>query len=119
MAAIKNGRFTEQVVPVSVPQRRGDPVVTTTDEGPREDTSLERLATLRPVFKDGGTVTAGNASSLNDGAAAVVIMSQEKASDWGFPPGSGGIPEGSPASTRPSTGSVQCPPWAKRWTRPR
>ena len=85
VAAIKNGRFTEQVVPVSVPQRRGDPVVTTTDEGPREDTSLERLATLRPVFKDGGTVTAGNASSLNDGAAAVVIMSQEKASDLGLP----------------------------------
>ena len=86
VAAIENGRFDGQITPVSVPQRRGDPVVVDTDEGPRSDTSLERLATLRPVFKQGGTVTAGNASSINDGAAAVVIMSEQKARDLGITP---------------------------------
>ena len=85
-AAIREGRFADQIVAVTVPQRRGDPVVVDTDDGPREDSSLERLAQLRPVFKDGGTVTAGNASSINDGAAAVVIMSAEKASDLGIAP---------------------------------
>ena len=86
VAAIENGRFDGQITPVSVPQRRGDPVVVDTDEGPRSDTSLERLATLRPVFKQGGTVTAGNASSINDGAAAVVIMSEQKARELGITP---------------------------------
>ena len=85
-AAIRDGRFAEHIVEVSVPQRRGDPVVVNTDEGPREDTSLERLATLRPVFKNGGTVTAGNASSINDGAAAVVIMSAERAAELELAP---------------------------------
>ena len=84
VAAAKGGRFDDQIVPVSVPQRRGDPVEVVADESPREDTSLERLAKLRPVFKEGGTVTAGNASSINDGAAAVVIMSQERASELGL-----------------------------------
>lgn len=86
VAAIKSGRFAAQIVPVNVPQRKGDPVRVTTDEGPREDTSLERLAQLPPVFKKGGTVTAGNASSINDGAAAVVIMSAEKAAELGLKP---------------------------------
>ena len=84
VAAAKSGRFDDQIVPVSVPQRRGDPVEVVADESPREDTSLERLAKLRPVFKEGGTVTAGNASSINDGAAAVVIMSKERASELGL-----------------------------------
>ena len=86
VAATKEGRFQEQIVPISVPQKRGDPVEVSQDEGPREDTSLERLAKLRPVFKEGGTVTAGNAASINDGAAAVVIMSGEKASEMGLKP---------------------------------
>ena len=86
VAAIENGRFDGQITPVSVPQRRGDPVTVDADEGPRADTSLERLATLRPVFKRDGTVTAGNASSINDGAAAVVLMSEEKARQLGVTP---------------------------------
>ena len=86
VAAIENGRFDGQITPVSVPQRRGDPVIVDTDEGPRADTSLERLAGLRPVFKRDGSVTAGNASSINDGAAAVVLMSEEKAKQLGITP---------------------------------
>ena len=86
VAAIENGRFDGQITPVSVPQRRGDPVMVDADEGPRADTSLERLASLRPVFKRDGTVTAGNASSINDGAAAVVMMSERKAAELGITP---------------------------------
>lgn len=86
VAAMENSRFSDQIVNVSVPQRRGDPVVVTTDEGPRPDATLERLSKLRPVFKEGGTVTAGNASSINDGAAAVVIMSADKAAELGVAP---------------------------------
>ena len=86
VSAIQNGRFDGQITPVSVPQRRGDPVAVDADEGPRADTSLERLAALRPVFKRDGTVTAGNASSINDGAAAVVMMSESKAAELGITP---------------------------------
>ncbi len=86
VAAIENGRFNEQLIQVSVPQRRGDPIVVSQDEGPRADTTLERLASLRPVFKRDGSVTAGNASSINDGAAAVVIMSATKAAELGLQP---------------------------------
>ena len=86
VAAIESGRFDRQITPVSVPQRRGDPLIVDTDEGPRANTSLERLAGLRPVFKRDGTVTAGNASSINDGAAAVVLMSEEKAKQLGITP---------------------------------
>ena len=86
VAAIQNGRFSEQIVQVSVQQRRGDPVVVSQDEGPRADTTIERLASLRPVFKPDGSVTAGNASSINDGAAAVVIMSAEKAAELDLRP---------------------------------
>jgi len=84
--AINTGRFTEQTAQMSVPQRRGDPITVTGDEGPREDATLEGLAQLRPVFKKDGTVTAGNSSTINDGAAAVVIMSANKANELGIVP---------------------------------
>ncbi len=79
VAAQKEGRFDDEIVPVPIPQRRGDPVLIDKDEGPRADTTLERLAALKPAFKPGGTVTAGNSSSVNDGATALVLMSREKA----------------------------------------
>ena len=84
--AMSEGRFSNQITEVSVPQRKGDPMVVTEDEGPRPETTIESLATLRPVFKKDGTVTAGNASSINDGAAAVVIMSSRKAAELGLKP---------------------------------
>ena len=84
--AVDAGLFKEQIVPVSVPQQRGDPVSIERDEGPRNDATLEKLAELRPIFKDDGTVTAGNASQINDGAAAVVMMSMEKANSLGLTP---------------------------------
>ena len=79
IAAIDAGKFKSQIVPIEVPQRKGAPLVFDTDEYPRRGSTLEKLSTLKPVFQDGGTVTAGNASGINDGAAAVVIMSAEKA----------------------------------------
>ncbi len=79
-AAIDSGRFKEEIVPVSISQRKGDPKIVDTDERPRRDTSMESLARLKPAFaKEGGTVTAGNSSGLNDGAAALLVMSEEKA----------------------------------------
>jgi len=87
VAAIDSGKFAEEIVPVSIPQRKGDALIVDIDERPRRDTNMESLARLRPAFKkDGGTVTAGNASGLNDGAAAVLIMSAEKAAEWGLKP---------------------------------
>ncbi len=86
VAAIKAGKFKDEIIPVSIPQRRGDPKVVDTDEGPREDTTLEKLAKLRPVFTKDGTVTAGNASSINDGAAALVISSEAYAKEKGLKP---------------------------------
>jgi acetyl-CoA acetyltransferase family protein len=86
IAAIDDGRFAEEIVPVSIPQRKGDPLIVDTDERPRRDTNLESLARLRPAFRKDGTVTAGNASGLNDGAAAVLIMSDEKAAELGLQP---------------------------------
>jgi len=78
VAAWDNGKYDAEVVPVEVPQRKGDPVVVSRDEGPRADVSSEKMAKLRPAFKrDGGTVTAGNASSINDGAAALLICSED------------------------------------------
>ena len=85
-SAITQGRFSDQITEVSVPQRRGDAVIITEDEGPRAATTIEGLANLRPVFKKDGTVTAGNASSINDGSAAVVMMSATKAADLGLKP---------------------------------
>ncbi|MGT2811548.1 acetyl-CoA C-acetyltransferase [Streptococcus minor] len=84
VAAIKAGRFKEEIVPVLVPQRKGDPLVFDTDEYPRENASLEGMAKLRTAFKKDGTVTAGNASGINDGAAAVVVTSREKAEELGL-----------------------------------
>jgi len=75
--ATEKGYFKDEIVPVEIPQRKGEPVLFAVDEGPREDTALEKLAKLRPAFKKDGTVTAGNASSLNDGAAAVVVGSED------------------------------------------
>lgn len=84
-AAIESGRFKEEIVPVEVPQRKGDPVIFDTDEHPRLSTP-EALAKLRPAFKKDGSVTAGNASGINDSAAAVVVMSKEKADQLGLKP---------------------------------
>src|SRR5687768_15663669 len=78
-AAIKDGRFTEEIVPVEIPQRKGDPVVVSEDEGVRPGTTAETLAKLKAAFVKDGTLTAGNASQISDGAAAVVVMSKEKA----------------------------------------
>ncbi|MFJ4605918.1 acetyl-CoA C-acetyltransferase [Pseudomonas atacamensis] len=84
-AAIEAGRFVDEITPILIPQRKGDPVAFKVDEQPRGDTSAESLAKLRPAFKKDGSVTAGNASSLNDGAAAVILMSAEKAKSLGLP----------------------------------
>jgi 3-oxoadipyl-CoA thiolase len=86
IAAIDSGKFAEEIVPVCIPQRKGDPIVVDTDERPRRDTTLESLSRLRPAFRKEGTVTAGNSSGLNDGAAAVLLMSAEKASELGYKP---------------------------------
>ena len=86
IAAIDSGKFAEEIVPVAVPQRKGDPRLVTTDERPRRDTSLESLAKLRPAFRKNGSVTAGNSSGLNDGAAAILVMSADKARQYGLKP---------------------------------
>jgi len=87
IAAIDSGKFAEEIIPVPVPQKKGDPLIVTTDERPRRDTTMESLAKLKPAFKkEGGTVTAGNASGLNDGAAAVLVMSEERAVSMGLKP---------------------------------
>ncbi|MEC8444308.1 MAG: acetyl-CoA C-acetyltransferase [Pseudomonadota bacterium] len=85
LAAIESGKFEEEITPVSIPQRKGDPVVFKVDENPRAGVTEEKLAAMRTAFKKDGTVTAGNASSLNDGAAAVMLMSAAKASELGLP----------------------------------
>lgn len=86
IAAIDSGKFAEEIVPVLIPQRKGEPIVVDTDERPRRDTTMESLAKLKPSFREGGTVTAGNSSGLNDGAAAMLIMSAEKAKELGKKP---------------------------------
>jgi 3-oxoadipyl-CoA thiolase len=86
VAASAEGRFADELVPVDASADGGDPVVVAADEGPRADTSLEKLARLRPAFRDGGTVTAGNASTLNDGAACLVLASPERAEAIGARP---------------------------------
>jgi acetyl-CoA C-acetyltransferase len=85
-AAIKDGKFTDEVVPVSIPQRRGDPIVLETDEGVRPGTTTESLAALKPAFSKDGTITAGNASQISDGGAAVIVMSKDAASRLGVTP---------------------------------
>ncbi len=86
IAAIDSGRFAEEIIPVPVPQKKGDPVHIAIDERPRRDTSIESLARLRPIFRKDGGVTAGNSSGINDGAAALLIMSREKADELGCKP---------------------------------
>jgi acetyl-CoA C-acetyltransferase len=86
VAATEQGRFKDEIVPVTIPQKKGAPIQFAADESPRADTSLEALAQLRPVFKPGGTVTAGNAPGTNDGAAALVVTSLEKARSLGKAP---------------------------------
>jgi acetyl-CoA C-acetyltransferase len=86
VAAIKTGKFAAEIVPVEVPQRKGPPTVFDTDECPREDTSPEALARLRPVFQEGGMVTAGNSPGITDGAAAVLVMGEDAADALGIQP---------------------------------
>ena len=83
-AAISGGLFADEIAPVSIPQRKGDPVVFDTDEGVRAETTVEGLAKLRPAFASDGTITAGSASQISDGAAAVVVMSKAKAEELGL-----------------------------------
>ncbi|TXK85170.1 acetyl-CoA C-acetyltransferase [Paenibacillus sp. N3.4] len=84
--ALSSGRFNDEIVPVSIPQRKGDPLRFAQDEFPRAGTTVETLGKLRPSFKQDGTVTAGNASGINDGAAALVVMSAQKADELGLKP---------------------------------
>lgn len=99
ISAIDTGKFAEEIVPVVIPQRKGEPIVVDTDERPRRDTSIGALAKLKPAFRKGGTVTAGNSSGLNDGAAAILLTSEEKALELGLNPlvrvvatGAAGVP---------------------------
>ena len=86
VAAIEAGRFDDQIVPISIPQRKGDAVIVARDEHPRADSTLEGLAKLRPAFRDGGTVTAGSSSGINDGASAVLLVEAERARELGLRP---------------------------------
>jgi acetyl-CoA C-acetyltransferase len=86
VAAIKAGKFKDEIVPVEIPQKKGAPILFDTDEPVREDTSIEGLSKLKPAFKEGGTVTAGNAPGVNDGASAVVVTSEERAKSLGVEP---------------------------------
>ncbi len=86
IAAIEGGRFDSQIVPISVAQKKGEPIVVTRDEHPRADTSAEALARLRPAFREGGTVTAGNSSGINDGASAVLLVEAARARELGLRP---------------------------------
>ncbi|HEY5496629.1 MAG TPA: acetyl-CoA C-acyltransferase, partial [Candidatus Limnocylindrales bacterium] len=85
-AAISAGRFDGQLVPVTIPQRKGDPIVVARDEHPRADTTAEALARLRPAFREGGSVTAGNASGINDGASALLLVEAERGRAMGLHP---------------------------------
>src|SRR5207302_9484799 len=86
VAAQKEGRFAAELVDVDVPQKKGPPQRFRADEGPRADTSLQKLLALKPAFREGATVTAGNSSALNDGAAAVMGMSHQAVKQWGRKP---------------------------------
>ena len=85
-SAIEAGRFKDEIVPVVIPQKKGDPIIVDTDEHPRFDTTPDKLAKLNPAFRKGGSVTAGNASGINDGAAAVLLMSEDRAKALGLKP---------------------------------
>src|SRR5699024_7844670 len=84
--ATEAGKFKDEIVPISIPKRKGDPVIFDTDEYIKPDTTTEKLSNLRPAFKKDGSVTAGNASGINDGAAAVLVMSRKKAEELGLTP---------------------------------
>ncbi|QED48518.1 acetyl-CoA C-acetyltransferase [Cytobacillus dafuensis] len=84
--AIEEGKFKDEIVPVEIPQRKGDPIIFDTDEYPKKGTTAEKLAALRPAFKKDGSVTAGNASGINDGAAVLIVMSRKKADELGIQP---------------------------------
>jgi acetyl-CoA C-acetyltransferase len=119
--AIKDGLFDAEIVPVEVPQRRGDPVVVTTDEGVRAETTTDSLAALRPAFDKAGNITAGNASQISDGGAAVIVLSKAKADELGISPlgevvGYGQV-AGPPSSScpRPRPRSWASPRWARSW----
>jgi acetyl-CoA acetyltransferase family protein len=86
VAAIEGGRFDDQIVPIPVPQKKGPPVVVDRDEHPRADTTAEALGALRAAFRDGGSVTAGNSSGINDGASAVLLVEAERARELGLRP---------------------------------
>jgi acetyl-CoA acetyltransferase family protein len=86
VAAIEGGLFDDQIVPVEVPQRKGDPVAVSRDEHPRADTSIEALARLRPAFREGGSVTAGSSSGINDGASALLVVEADRARGLGLQP---------------------------------
>ncbi len=117
-AAIEAGRFVNEITPILIPQRKGDPLSFATDEQPRAGTTAETLAKLKPAFKKDGTVTAGNASSLNDGAAAVMLMSAARAEQLGLPVlARASPPMPTPVSTRPSWASDRSAPRVAAWTR--
>jgi acetyl-CoA acetyltransferase family protein len=86
IAAIDNGKFADEILPVEIPQKKGEPLMVAVDERPRRDTTLESLAKLKPSFKPDGSVTAGNSSGMNDGAGALLVMSAEKAKSQGLKP---------------------------------
>ena len=86
IAAQQSGRFEAEIVPVTIPQKKGEPLIVALDEHPRADTTLEKLAALKPVFRKGGSVTAGNAAGINDGAAALVLMARGRAEQLGLQP---------------------------------
>jgi acetyl-CoA C-acetyltransferase len=86
LAAIRAGKFKDEIIPIEIAQKKGAPIVVDTDEPVREDTSIESLSKLKPAFKEGGTVTAGNAPGVNDGASAVVVTSAERANSLGIEP---------------------------------
>ena len=86
LAAQERGAFDDEIVPITAPKGRRDTIIVSQDEGPRADTSLERLAKLRPAFRDGGSVTAGNSSTLNDGASVMIVATAERAAELGLKP---------------------------------
>ena len=116
--AIKGGLFRDEIVAVEIPQKKGDPVRFDTDEYPRAGTTAEKLAALKPAFKKDGSVTAGNASGINDGAAAVIVATAERAEKLGESPWRRSWATRRWAWIRPSWGWDPCRPFARRWSAP-
>ena len=118
VAAAEAGRFDDELVTVDVSQPKGEPLTVHADEGPRPDTSLEQLAKLRPIFREGGTVTAGNSSPINDGAACLVLASAERARELGREPLARIVTSGAAGVDPAYMGVGPCPPCAARSTTP-